>query len=181
MLAEYRAKEQRFNATKRITGKHNKITDDGSVPWEDSINTDLDRECAAILTGDPVQETAPEDEEDADEDEDEDDIIKPIETHPRRVVDWDIPAYDLEIDGSGFIRVTKEFVHAGGTSPFGSWTAKQLHLLGISWPPRSGWLRTIEGKRLKIEHARQFLALGRTRRDKLINKIKHRKSREEIA
>ena len=38
----------------------------------------------------------------------------------------------------------------------GGWTSKQLKILGIDWPPKSGWIDDICGKSITEEDAIAF-------------------------
>ena len=51
--------------------------------------------------------------------------------------------------------VTPAYIHQHKTKN-GGWTKKQLAVLGIAWPPRSGWVRRVEGKVLTAEEAKIF-------------------------
>lgn len=40
-------------------------------------------------------------------------------------------------------------------------TAKQLRLLGLSYPPKNGWLKRIVGTQISEESARLFVKYGK--------------------
>jgi len=42
----------------------------------------------------------------------------------------------------------------------GGWTAKQLALIGIPWPPVKGWKQRRVGKSISLEAKAKFEALG---------------------
>jgi hypothetical protein len=44
-------------------------------------------------------------------------------------------------------------------SAWGGWNAPQLALLGVSWPPRAGWIKRLEGKAILDSTWERFLAL----------------------
>lgn len=52
--------------------------------------------------------------------------------------------------------ITSELIEEG-KSEKGGWTKFQLSLLGVQWPPQKGWKEIVIGRRIAIEHARQFL------------------------
>ena len=43
--------------------------------------------------------------------------------------------------------VTKQWIH-DNTTTGGSWTANQLKILGVSWPPPKGWINRVDGMEL---------------------------------
>lgn len=51
--------------------------------------------------------------------------------------------------------VTSEWIHAH-SSRAGGWTAKQLALLGVAWPPQKGWIGTLVGKKIPDDIRTQF-------------------------
>ena len=55
--------------------------------------------------------------------------------------------------------VTEEFLEKYKT-PNGAWNAKQLALLGISWPPKKGWKRRSIGKCISEGNAKLFMYFG---------------------
>lgn len=58
------------------------------------------------------------------------------------------------------VLVTRQFVHSGKTAA-GGWTASQLKLIGIEWPPESGWINRTEGNEISKADADTFLEIGR--------------------
>ena len=58
------------------------------------------------------------------------------------------------------VLVTKQFVHSGKTAA-GGWTASQLNLIGVEWPPESGWINRAEGNEISKADADTFLEIGR--------------------
>ena len=38
----------------------------------------------------------------------------------------------------------------------GGWTRDQLEAIGVSWPPREGWIRRIVGSRISGEQRERF-------------------------
>ena len=59
--------------------------------------------------------------------------------------------------------ITHQFIE-DGMSGKGGWTAEQLSLLGISWPPSKGWKHMVVGSRIDDSCARKFLELGEERK-----------------
>lgn len=57
------------------------------------------------------------------------------------------------------VKITKAFIHKGKTLN-GGWTAAQLKLVGIDWPPESGWIYRIEGNSISTQDAQSFLKIG---------------------
>lgn len=50
--------------------------------------------------------------------------------------------------------ITKEWIKAH-TTPAGSWNRKQIEALGLTYPPRKGWMKRLEGTEIGI--AKQLL------------------------
>jgi len=51
--------------------------------------------------------------------------------------------------------VTREWLNQHRT-PRGGWTAAQLRLLGVPWPPVRGWVATVIGQPLTVETREAF-------------------------
>lgn len=56
------------------------------------------------------------------------------------------------------VTVTREFLESG-KSLNGGWSREQLELIGVPWPPVSGWRREAIGRELGEEDAGRFIAL----------------------
>jgi hypothetical protein len=62
------------------------------------------------------------------------------------------------------IALTTAMIHAG-RSGSGGWTRKQVELLGVTWPPVTGWVDRLAGSVVDRDKYERFLALkGKTRR-----------------
>lgn len=55
--------------------------------------------------------------------------------------------------------ITEELITAG-TSERGGFSKRQLALLGVDWPPVSGWKKAIIGRSISEEDAEEFLQLA---------------------
>jgi len=55
--------------------------------------------------------------------------------------------------------LTEEMIRAAASSK-GGWTKRQLEILGVSWPPKRGWLRSVIGRDIETEVYQQFLEAG---------------------
>lgn len=55
------------------------------------------------------------------------------------------------------VTITDDFIERG-KSVAGGFSKAQLALLGVAWPPVSGWKAEIVGKRLASDAAARFLA-----------------------
>jgi hypothetical protein len=62
------------------------------------------------------------------------------------------------VDATSQIILTHELIESG-QSRVGGWSAAQLLLLGIQWPPRQGWKRRLVGTQIKRSDFQKFLAL----------------------
>lgn len=59
---------------------------------------------------------------------------------------------------SDLIPVTKEMIEAG-KSLRGGWSKAQLAMLGVPWPPSSGWKSVVVGRHIKQSELERFLSL----------------------
>jgi hypothetical protein len=59
--------------------------------------------------------------------------------------------------------VTKELILAGKTGS-GGWKAKQLKIIGVSWPPEKGWMDRAVGRLISNEDADRFVSYKGTKR-----------------
>lgn len=70
--------------------------------------------------------------------------------------------------------VSREFIMSG-QSAAGGWNRKQMQLLGIVWPPRSGWIDAVVGTQISNTDAATFAALrGKRLKAKTRNKTAQR-------
>ena len=60
------------------------------------------------------------------------------------------------------VKVTKKWIMENRTVK-GAWTKAQIHALGMTWPPRKGWIGEIVGKMITDENARLFEASKTTK------------------
>lgn len=54
-----------------------------------------------------------------------------------------------------FFIVTEKWVHQHATGK-GGYTRQQLAILGVSWPPKRGWIKRVTRKRLTLEQKTRF-------------------------
>ena len=66
--------------------------------------------------------------------------------------------------GPGFL-ITDAWLREHGTAGMG-WTAGQLRVLDIGWPPKHGWLRNLIGTKISAAQKGAFEAIGREHRQK---------------
>lgn len=57
--------------------------------------------------------------------------------------------------------ITEELIESG-KSERGGWTKAQLAILGVSWPPESGWKRKVIGAIIPQSEALRFVELRNT-------------------
>jgi hypothetical protein len=76
------------------------------------------------------------------------------------------------------VKVTAEFIHSGKVGP-GGWCAAQLRMLGISWPPKSGWIESVASKNIELtdEAAELFVGYGKGEVSKTKIRKHNRKAR----
>lgn len=56
------------------------------------------------------------------------------------------------------MKLTEQRIDAG-RSERGGWSRKQLALLGVDWPPKTGWKQRVIGDEISEDKYRQFLRL----------------------
>ncbi len=56
------------------------------------------------------------------------------------------------------IQITNELIESG-RSERGGWSRAQLAILGIPWPPPSGWKKTVVGHHIEQSEADHFVEL----------------------
>jgi hypothetical protein len=61
------------------------------------------------------------------------------------------------------MKITEEFIEKIA-SPRGGWNRPQLALLGVDWPPTTGWKRRLIGMEISEETARRLEELSETTR-----------------
>lgn len=54
--------------------------------------------------------------------------------------------------------ITEEFILRGRVGN-GGWNKEQLWLLGVPWPPVSGWMKMLKNVEVSDEAAQKFLAM----------------------
>ena len=59
---------------------------------------------------------------------------------------------------AGQVAVTPELL-AAGQSERGGWSRAQFALIGVTWPPPSGWKATVVGRPIPRADAEPFVAL----------------------
>lgn len=87
-------------------------------------------------------------------------VVKSLGDDPIRIYDDDGHLLSVKDPGRSLVvTVTREFLLAGQSSN-GGWRKSQLRLVGVSWPPKSGWMATIIGKDIRRCDADEFLKGG---------------------
>ncbi|MDR2195729.1 MAG: hypothetical protein LBE50_03890 [Gallionellaceae bacterium] len=64
----------------------------------------------------------------------------------------------MSLAESNPVVVSDEFI-ASGQSANGGWSKRQLEILGVDWPPLTGWRKRVAGRSLDATHAHEFLSL----------------------
>ena len=62
------------------------------------------------------------------------------------------------MSGVKTIQVTRELIQSG-MSPGGGWTKEQLAILGVRWPPKTGWREWAERRQVSESEARRFVEM----------------------
>lgn len=66
---------------------------------------------------------------------------------------------ELESRPDSVVELTTQMLHEAGSSGYQGWTRKQLEVLGVHWPPPSGWLKKMAGTVVPNWKWRKFLSL----------------------
>jgi hypothetical protein len=74
--------------------------------------------------------------------------------------------------------VTKQFIHANRIGT-GGWTSRQLHILGESWPPRTGWISRAAKRHITVEEKDEFIEIAISRREIVKEKSEKRAEKKE--
>lgn len=61
------------------------------------------------------------------------------------------------MDESGMVTITDELIESG-KSAAGGYSKSQLALLGVAWPPVSGWKKQAIGSQITSDAAARFVA-----------------------
>lgn len=56
------------------------------------------------------------------------------------------------------VKISRSLIECG-RSKHGGWSRAQLGLLGIEWPPESGWIKSVIGKEISEDVAKSFIDL----------------------
>jgi hypothetical protein len=56
------------------------------------------------------------------------------------------------------VSITDELIEAG-KSKRGGWSKAQLAILGVPWPPESGWKQKVRGRTISQSEAERFVTL----------------------
>jgi hypothetical protein len=65
------------------------------------------------------------------------------------------------------MKLTHENLHAASSSGYDGFTKAQLLELGISWPPKKGWLSSLIGREISDESYDRFCAAGKIKAGEL--------------
>lgn len=82
-----------------------------------------------------------------------------------------LKSFGIRVQPDGTTKVTN-YLMGMGMSRNGSWSNRQIMLLGVPFPLESGWRRKILGSFISARNAAEFLAL----KDAHLKKIRHSSS-----
>jgi len=71
----------------------------------------------------------------------------------------------------GSFYITNTWIAAHASLDGRGWTAGQLRVLGVPWPPPKGWRRKLIGTAISDEARIGFEAIGRERRTRLTKRV----------
>ncbi len=74
--------------------------------------------------------------------------------------------------------LTAEMIHGAAATPPHGFTADQLRVFGIHWPPRKGWLEGMVGKEIWLETFEEFRAGGKYQRRRQVRRQKRVRAKE---
>jgi len=69
--------------------------------------------------------------------------------------------------------LTAKLLHDAATLGHG-FNAKQLHVMGLGWPPKKGWLKNLVGKSIKTSQYAKFINAGKKQKSNQLDPAKTR-------
>ena len=71
-----------------------------------------------------------------------------------------------------YMKITEKFIRENSTNGETGWTKKQMHLLGLNYPPGKGWINSRIGKVMRDADAMEFIKIGEKQRSTYKGKVK---------
>lgn len=79
----------------------------------------------------------------------------------RKAIESELLRRSLERNTDEPIILTSEMLHDASTCGYNGFTAKQLSVFGIKWPPKKGWLKALVGTTIMASEYRRFVEAGK--------------------
>lgn len=67
----------------------------------------------------------------------------------------------LDRSSDELITLTSKMLHDASTKGYHGFNAKQLKVIGLKWPPKKGWLKSLVGTQMLASQYRKFVAAGK--------------------
>lgn len=79
----------------------------------------------------------------------------------RDAIESELLRRTLERDTDEMLTLTSKMLHDASTKGYHGFNAKQLKVIGLKWPPKKGWLKSLIGTQMLASKYRQFVAAGK--------------------
>lgn len=79
----------------------------------------------------------------------------------RNLIESELLRRSLELSTDEPIVLTSKMLHDASTCGYNGFTAKQLKVFGIKWPPPKGWLKDLVGTTIMTSQYKKFVDAGK--------------------
>jgi len=79
----------------------------------------------------------------------------------RDAIESELLRRTLERDTDELLTLTSKMLHDASTKGYHGFNAKQLKVIGLKWPPKKGWLKSLVGTQILASKYRQFVEAGK--------------------
>jgi hypothetical protein len=79
----------------------------------------------------------------------------------REAIEAELLRRTLERGTDEMLTLTSKMLHDASTKGYHGFNAKQLKVIGLKWPPRKGWLKSLIGTQMLASQYLKFVAAGK--------------------
>ena len=79
----------------------------------------------------------------------------------REAIEAELLRRTLERDTDEMLTLTSKMLHDASTKGYHGFNAKQLKVIGLKWPPKKGWLKSLVGTQMLASQYRKFVEAGK--------------------
>ncbi len=79
----------------------------------------------------------------------------------RGAIEAELLRRTLERDTDEMLTLTSKMLHDASTKGYHGFNAKQLKVIGLKWPPKKGWLKSLVGTQMFASQYRKFVEAGK--------------------